>query len=518
MYKLLIVDDEPMIVQRLMSSIDWNKLSVSELYSAYNGKEALEIIHRIKPQLIVSDVCMPYPDGLFLAQTIYESGMNAQMILISDNSDFHYVKQALNYGCAGYIAKPVDEDELIKTVQKGIDSINQKQQFIHALPYAQERFWENAINSYYTQSKNFQSESQNLGLFYNPEWSYFCTCMKIHFSTNVDNYKQSLLTSSIVFAFSNYFSKIGTERFFFAPSTGEVAGIIFCDSTIVPSNSIDRHMEEIVATIESFDGCFASYGLSENYSGTSQIPVAYQSARKNADTMVHPPNRSKAVVYYSQYSQAFYMDNSFIDNLCDNIIAKNSANIETIIQNYLFQIPECSYESVFRLYGFEIITLVSKQLVTRGYFHDMNNSEFTHTLMTQLQDVIDKNSLKIFLLRIIQIMISDINMDSEIHANHVLKDILRYVEKHYAEPISSKSVAEHFFFNPSYFSRFFNAKMNIRFSTYLTNYRIQKAEELMQNTNMRTADIAISVGFTDVHYFYKTYKRLRGITPRQFRH
>lgn len=514
MYKLLIIDDEPIIVQRLLLSIDWSKLGIAKLYSAYSGAEAMKIIQDMKPDLIVSDVCMPGLSGIYLAKHIYEAGLNTQVVLISGYSDFHYVKQALDFGCVGYITKPIDADELIAAVQKGVRTIQRKRQLRLSLPCAQERFWVNAINGYYPDPCSFQQESQQVSLYYDPAWSYFCICIRICFEGSVDDYKKSLLTNATVFDFTNFFSDTGKDSFFFSPGIGQIVGFVFYDSGNSPTDSTNRHMKEIVAAIEGFDGCTAACGKSGNCSDWGAIPTAYHAARHLAEAAIQPLAQSEARLRYSP-SQS--IDQGWIASLCCGILTKDLQRIQTVIQNYLVQVPQ-NYEAIgFRSLGFEIANYISETLVNEGHLRNISASEFSYTLLTHLHDVVDRESLGIFLERISQVLVSDVSMDNESHTNHVIQQILEYVEEHYAEPISSKSVAEHFFFNPSYFSRLFKSEMDIRFTPYLTNFRIEKAEELMRTCNMRTADIAMAVGFTDERYFYKTYKALRGITPRQFR-
>ena len=167
--------------------------------------------------------------------------------------------------------------------------------------------------------------------------------------------------------------------------------------------------------------------------------------------------------------------------------------------------------------GFEITIQCFQELVSSGHLKDLNTSELSYILLPQLQNVRSKQDLESFLIKISNVLSSDIIMENEDNSNRVILDIMKYTDEHFAEPISSRSVAEHFFFNPSYFSRLFRSKVGIRFTSYLTNLRIAKAEEMMLNYNMRTADIAAAVGFSDSRYFYKLYKSIRKITPKQFR-
>lgn len=258
-YRLLIVDDEYIILKRLKVSIDWQKLGIETVHTAGSGIDALKIIETEPPDIIITDVSMPELDGITLLKYIHERKLKISVILISGFSEFDYVKKGLDYGCIAYVLKPVDEDELLTAVSKAICTLE--------------------LNSYSPDDKKHQ-----------------------------------------------------------------------------------------IGTVES---CVPS-----------AVPLL------------------------------------------------SSAE--------------------------EISNIISK--------------------------------------------------------------VIQYVNENFADnEMCSKSVAEAFYFTPSYFSRLFSSEMGIHFTQYLTNLRIEKAEYLMRTTNMRFTDIAKKVGFNNERYFYTTYKRIRGYTPSEYR-
>lgn len=518
MFKLLIVDDEPIIVQRLQMSIDWYSIGFSKIYAAYNGTEALEIVEKIKPDVIISDVCMPSLDGLSLVKALRERQLDTQVVLVSGFSDFKYVKQALDYGCAGYVTKPIDEEEMLAAVRKCVHNIEKarytrriNEQLKEALPYAQERFWNNAILRKYPDPKMFSEEGKKVDLKY-PNTSYLCLCIGIHFDEETEYAKRSLLTNATVFDLTNLFSNIHLKFFCFSPAIGEAVGFVFSDEPYKTTDYLKTCATEIQNAVNFFDGCTAKFGLSKVTAGWEHVPDAYQAAKWEIQKQDSPAVHSAKQSVFGKNT-----DLVFVEELCACIINQDLESSRSIIATYLDAIPDSIAGYQLCSLGFEIASQCTQHLVKAKQLEDANTSELSYILLPQLQNVRTKKDLGDFLIQISRVLASDISMEDEDNSNHIIQDILKYAEEHYPEPISSRSVAEHFYFNPSYFSRLFSSKMGIRFTSYLTNLRIAKAEEMMLSCNMRTADIAAAVGFTDARYFYKIYKSIKGITPKQFR-
>lgn len=118
MYHVFLADDEPWALMTLQNLIDWSDYGFVISGEAEDGEQALERIIRTNPDLIISDIRMPGMDGLSLLGTIRDRGLKAEVLLVSGYTDFEYARKALQYGCAGYLVKPVEEQELIEYLSK----------------------------------------------------------------------------------------------------------------------------------------------------------------------------------------------------------------------------------------------------------------------------------------------------------------------------------------------------------------------------------------------------------------
>ena len=123
MYKLLIADDEQWIRQGLCEVIDWKAYSISQVWEAEDGGNALDIVRKILPDIIITDIRMPDISGLEFSNIVKQEYPQMKIILISGYQDFNYAKEAITLGVYNYILKPLNENEIIKTIQKCISDL-----------------------------------------------------------------------------------------------------------------------------------------------------------------------------------------------------------------------------------------------------------------------------------------------------------------------------------------------------------------------------------------------------------
>lgn len=124
MYKILIVDDEPMVIHGLCRQIDWESYSLELAGTAENGESALSILKQKAIDILFTDICMPKMDGLTLISTAKQQNPFLRSVVISSHTEFDYVKKALLLGVENYLLKPIDQMELDKTIEKTIDNLN----------------------------------------------------------------------------------------------------------------------------------------------------------------------------------------------------------------------------------------------------------------------------------------------------------------------------------------------------------------------------------------------------------
>ena len=118
MYKVLLVDDEALIREAISENTKWNELGYELVGACKNGKEAIEKIKENPPDLLLTDICMPYVDGMDLTKFVYENYRDTKVVIISGYDEFEYAKNAVKYQVVEYILKPITAVELSETLKK----------------------------------------------------------------------------------------------------------------------------------------------------------------------------------------------------------------------------------------------------------------------------------------------------------------------------------------------------------------------------------------------------------------
>lgn len=126
MEKLLIVDDEYLVREGLCVTVDWQSLGLEVIGTAENGAAGLEAARKMRPDLIISDVRMPVMDGLEMAKTLFDEGADLAVIVYSGYKDFEYARRALESNVAGFLLKPIENEELIKKVREVMSKLHMR--------------------------------------------------------------------------------------------------------------------------------------------------------------------------------------------------------------------------------------------------------------------------------------------------------------------------------------------------------------------------------------------------------
>ncbi|MBO9598418.1 MAG: response regulator, partial [Cohnella sp.] len=127
MMKIILVDDEIFVRKGLLALIPWQRLGYEVVGEADDGEEAMKLIDRLRPDVVITDIRMPVMDGLRMIGNVRENGGYApKFIIISGYSDFKYAQQAVRYGVQDFILKPIDEDELTVALLRIKDLIEEE--------------------------------------------------------------------------------------------------------------------------------------------------------------------------------------------------------------------------------------------------------------------------------------------------------------------------------------------------------------------------------------------------------
>lgn len=507
--KILIVDDEYLLRQGIKHLVDWKKEGFDIVGEASNGKEALELIEKFKPHIIISDVVMPVMDGVDLAKIIKTSYPEIQIVILSSYSDFNYVKDTFKLGVKDYILKPKLNPEELVLLLKNIAN--------------------NIPNFTFSPSKN----STNLTIH------HFLTKLISGFDEELDEktilnnfpYDSFLLLGDNIKKLTNINStKLVSLRSILSSSAKDcLEGLIYYeidvsnDLFLIIINFENENYHKVLQQINSMllkiskeipqiffvlSKTFNSlYELEHIYTNNFKPLFGYKFYFENKNIMSYeelPKNKIKEKFDFKHYSEQIYMLN--IDKalnylkeyMCSSIknYSLNEFELKTLFQNALYNIINILDELHFNM-------------------DEMNNSKIEYFRC------IDETKSTEELLSLLDIIIRDIdellnNQQSRLN-DHRINKIIEYISNHYAEQLSLKQVADKFHFNYYYLSSYFSSHNKEGFSEYLNKIRVDKSAELLRNEDIPVSEISFMVGYSDHSYFCKVFKKFKKLTPSKFR-
>ena len=396
MHKLIIIDDELFILEQLKNLKIWDQLNFEVVAVFNNSCEAIEFIDSNQVDAVLTDIKMPYMDGLEIAKICNEKYPYIKVAIISAYREFEYAVTAIKYNVTEYITKPIDFDNFSQAFKNIAEQLSQEKMmyFMGDHRYSKtQQFFTNILYHNVEPPENIQlSGLETL--------SYKSRCALINLNVNdLEIYLQKKWNHSL----------------------------------------------------EGF------------YNAISQI------------------------IEFEEENSFCILLRCLDNNLDFLIISKNSGDFDKIVSERIMQISKQLNEFL--------------PLKTELNFSEIYNSVSDLINCIQAQNSAQSNSL---------------NSENDI-VKSTLEKVFYFINTHLSENITSEHVAEYISFNSVYFRAYFKHHTGETFITYLTRIRMEKACELLLNTNLKISAICDSIGYINNTHFYKVFKQHYGITPTEYR-
>lgn len=360
--KLLIVDDEPIVREGLKNNIDWEEMNLKVIGCAADGRSALELFAIEHADIVLTDIRMPFMDGLEMTKEVKKLDPLAVVILLSAYDDFKYAQQAIRLGAFDYILKPIDIDVLKSTV----------------------------------------------------------------------------------------------------------------------SLAVDKRIELL-----------------------------------NKKKEILPPLNEKDLKFFKAEHYKYPM--KLEDELSKAIKRGDSALALNIFNNIWNEFMYKGYSIDFiKRWGLELVAVITRSIIEIGENADIlfKNSD----PWKQISELQTKDKIREWMQNIIEVVCEYVYLSKNTKNKKLIEMAVKMIHENYSDGnISLNSIAEKLYITPNYLSTLFKNEMGITFSDYLTEYRIEKAKELLRDIRIKVYEISEAVGYTDSHYFSKIFKNMTGLTPKEYR-
>lgn len=504
--KVLIVEDEYITRQGIRNMIDWYEEGFEIVGEASNGKDAIDMVEKLRPHIVLTDIVMPVMDGLELEKSLRTKFPKIQVVVLSSYSDFDYVRDSFQSGAVDYILKPtLSPANLLKTMKQVASRIpGLTLQGRQNLSLA--RSIEQLLSGYAEQEAKEQLESafQNSG--------FLLVGMDISRIFRQDTAaieKQKTLLPQIL-------DKLLAEYTYVHLIVNESVLLIVVNFPPPEKEDVYRALRQAMDQIgEQEPRTF--YVSSKIFSDISLLKEVYNGPfLSNLD-------------WYFYYKGKHFMAAEEFQKPKEDIkfnLMNYTKLLETLQTERALELLESSVNSILTersLGEMELKTLVQNawyQMISVLEDQGLNAENLSYLKRDCLVKIYSCAYSEDFiqLFSILQSDFHTIISKYEVNAhNSTMQSILKYIDNHYNDQLSLASLAKQFNFNYSYLSVYFHSHHSEGFSEYLNRKRINRAMELLRQGTLPVSDVCETVGFTDPSYFTRVFKKLIGTTPRDYR-
>lgn len=504
---VLIVDDEPLVREGIKYIIDWNALGFCICGETANGTDAITMIHKYQPGLVLLDIRMPGMYGTELMEKVRSDGFSGDFIILSGYSDFKYAQTALHFGASFYLTKPIDEEEL----EKAVISVREK--------IENNKNRENSLNQYLSKAKT--------------------TVLHDLITTNDFNPSINYVELGLSFPIYQIVIYEGYTPYYRSYSFADILRVTNHDNNSFEHISINNHDVILLKgnfALERFQACLRHY--EEGTQKGSPLDTIF---------LAYGPTVSSLANIHTSYeiclnlmNRRFFCDENQHVLSYENLPVPTQDALDlneelalsyaTLLVNYL---KTCNHRRIS-----EVLTNLKNDLFNSNadissikYFladiflqiktsimHTYSSADIPFAHNAAIIELIEN---KYYLYEILLYFTEQFDMIMRAIGGNsndsILDDIIDYIEHNYAMPLKLENIAPLFGYNSSYLGKLFTQKMGLSFNSYLDQVRIKQAVALLENTDMKVYEISAKVGYKNVDYFHQKFKKRMNMSPAEYR-
>jgi len=518
MYRVLIVDDEPIAIEAVEYIIK-NKLKDLEVGGkARSGREAVEKAYNIRPDIVIIDIKMPGINGLEAIRKIREFNPDVYFIVISAYDYFEYAAEAMSLGVVEYLVKPVKEARLVEALERVMEIISQKRKRMSRELELKEKLeiiiptLENGFIYSICSHENNTEELLNFGRLFELE-NKSGYVMVIEFGDRLQNkISASVKTQNHYVDWRDILKS--SCKCIVGPLMFNRIVIYVINETQEDSFSVKlsaiRLAEEFANKVRNIFGD-VSIGIGRCYENVANAKKSYREAMQALQYL----SRSNDYILHiddvlNEYEEEYETDQE-IENEINEKVARGDVNSALVAFDRIFDDIVLDTSGLEDIKDKCIVILVglSKRwdhirYDFRKVLNKIINAGTTEELRNVLRMFIEKTTEKVAL-------------SHQEKVNSIIAAADEYMLKNYAKDITLEDIARAVNLSPYYFSRFYKEQSGVNFIDRLTAIRIEKAKEYFMNTDLSLKEVSGLVGYQDPNYFSKLFKKITGYTVTEFK-
>lgn len=498
MYRMILVDDEPIVRSGIRRIIDWAEFGIEIVGEAEDGDIALELCRNLKPDIMLLDIEMICMNGIEVLRALQEYANPPKVIVLSGYNNFEYVRTSMKLGAVNYLLKPVDIEELKNTVRETIDSINSTLHFRQTMDALRNNTLMRVLTGN-IELKELREKCSLLGI------TLRSNCMQVWLMRPAESADADAL-SKIIEICEQYAFAAAYTRYFLISEENEIVCIASANENPLDAAALQAEMDALAAEVEKRTDvrCIVSHGSRVQL--FRELPRSYREAvnmqeylRAGGAADSIPKSALAHIDYDTAHTSKLFQTH-------------DTSELKPAIHAFCTQIQQSMEPAIWKYHAVGYISHAVNCMnypAANAKMHIFRDRAYAR--IHEVRNIYDLEAILVDLLGEL------IRMDIPEYSPNVQTAVLAARNRYSDSNLSIQTLAMEMNVSAAYLGRMFKQETDSFFNDYLNNARIAAAQKLLYETNMRIADISEAVGFVNPNYFHTIFKKKTGRSPGDLR-
>lgn len=521
---MILVDDEPIVVKKLLETYDWNTMGFRVVGAACGAEEAWKMIEELQPDLVLSDVRLKKMDGLAMIDKVREAGWNTDFVVVSAYHDFELMQKACQNGALSYLVKPFEEEELTRTmadvhelcmekkknenIENIRDQILQKHKECILEKMAGHFLKERISAAEMAEVLRYYQAEEKLNQYYAVIQAGIDSARRI---LDQKEYEMKLymmelkLRESLEKKYTVWTSRSHEGMIVYIVSLNKAEGAVE-DLKEILSGLRQKMKTDLIAVISQ-----PEKGL-EGMKHAYQLTGRLHAAACGAGPVILIAENTAGSAVRSQYSVNY-------ESLILSAIRRNDRHqMKKAYESFVFTLP--AEEDIAVVYMHRLVVNIEFALEESQMLTEEMQDSFRkfYRMMHEVSLLKLVSLLYQLFVAVIEQKTESAQLPAEEYSKKYIAAAVTYIREHlHEEKLSISSVADSISLNPSYFGSIFNKTMHMPFKKYILNMRMERAKELLAEKDAKIEEICLKVGIPDADSFAMMFKDSTGVFPEEYR-
>lgn len=513
MKKVMLVDDEILIRESIRECVDWAKEGFIYCGDAPDGELALPLIEQQVPDILITDIKMPFMDGLELCAVVRQRLPQIKIIILSGHDDFGYAQRALRLGVEDYCLKPVSSADLIQLLQAASHRIDEEQRLKKTYAYTPEKLFIDLCGGLIGTSAAIEAAGQ---LDLQLTAPYYAVAILSLAPSDPQAPELSLDVSLAAGQLILEQLKMLQDSFVYARSRTETVVILKSTDAKPVAGRLEALTAILQHELKASYGCDLSLAAGSIQERLQGIHLSFLEAEEEK-VWKKLSRQNTAALWAASFDPS--SDSVLLDrnSLLDFLKMGTPKEAAAFIREFASVLQDIRWDSMYAYYLINDITLEMVRTARLSFQGEGNPEALMGKLQQQIRRISRYEECLDYLHALLEVLWQWRSEGSDKYSELIDKVKLHIREHFDDDQLSLYEISRQIGVSSSHLSKIFSQETGQTMTEYLTLTRISKAKELLKTTRSKTFEIAFKVGYNDQHYFSNLFKKVTGLTPTEYR-